>query len=132
MLRNRNTRALRAEDIRPGTCMKAVVNGYDVAIFNVAGEFYATQPDCTHWDGPLCEGSLAGEVVTCPWHGSQFNVRTGEVVQDPAEKPLAIYTVQVRDGVLMVSPGPSIPSEAEDVGEVTGPEGVDGEERREG
>ena len=132
MLRNRNTRALRVEDIRPGTCMKAVVNGHDVVIFNVDGEFYATQPDCTHWDGPLCEGSIAGEVVTCPWHGSQFNVRTGEVVQDPAEKPLATYAVQVRDGVLVVSPGLSVPSEADDVGEVTGPESELHEEDGEG
>ena len=38
--------------------------------------------------GPLPDGSLAGEVVTCPWHGSQFDVRTGEVVHDPAVQPL--------------------------------------------
>jgi nitrite reductase/ring-hydroxylating ferredoxin subunit len=119
MLRNVKTRALTVDDVPPGTCVKAVVAGKDVAIFNVDGQIYATQNDCTHWGGPLCDGSLAGEVVTCPWHGSQFNVRTGEVVQDPAEKPLATYLVEVRDGVLILEQGPRVPSEAEELGEVT-------------
>jgi 3-phenylpropionate/trans-cinnamate dioxygenase ferredoxin component len=95
-------RALRADEIAPGTCMTATAGGKEVAIFNVDGQFYATQPNCTHMGGPLCEGSLAGEVVTCPWHGSQFNVRTGEVVMDPAEEPIATYPVEVKDGVLVV------------------------------
>ena len=93
---------LKAEDVPPGTCKTGYVDGREVAIFNVDGQFYATQNNCTHMGGPLCEGSLAGEVVTCPWHGSQFNVRTGEVVMDPATEPIATYSVQVRDGVLVV------------------------------
>src|SRR5438552_12678957 len=102
MLMNSKGTPLRAEDIPPGTCKVGMVGGRQVAVFNVGGQFYATQADCTHEGGPLCEGSLAGEVVTCPWHGSQFNVRTGEVVMDPATEPIATYSVQVRDGVLVV------------------------------
>ena len=93
-------RALRAEEVPPGTCVKGMLGGKEVAIFNVDGQYYATQSDCAHMGGPLCEGSLAGEVVTCPWHGSQFNVRTGEIVMDPAEEPIETYAVQVKDGVL--------------------------------
>lgn len=93
---------LKAESVPPGTCMLGYVEGREVAIFNVDGQFYATQSNCTHAGGPLCDGSLAGEVVTCPWHGSQFNVCTGEVVMDPAREPLATYPVQVQDGVLVV------------------------------
>jgi nitrite reductase/ring-hydroxylating ferredoxin subunit len=97
------SRALRAEDVPPGSCVKGMLEGREVAIFNVDGQFYATQNDCTHLGGPLCEGSLAGEVVTCPWHGSQFNVRTGEVVMDPAEEPIETFPVEVRDGLLALS-----------------------------
>jgi 3-phenylpropionate/trans-cinnamate dioxygenase ferredoxin component len=92
---------LRAADVPAGTCRKAYVNGKEIAVFNVGGQFYATQSNCTHAGGPLCDGSLAGEIVTCPWHGSQFNVRTGEVVQDPAEEPIATYPIEVEDGVLV-------------------------------
>jgi nitrite reductase/ring-hydroxylating ferredoxin subunit len=99
------SRALRAEDVPPGTCIKGMLGGKEVAIFNVDGQFYATQSDCTHMGGPLCEGSLAGEVVTCPWHGSQFNVRNGEIVMDPAEEPIETYPVHVRDGVLVLGRG---------------------------
>src|SRR5438270_1731105 len=99
---DKSTRPLSVSEVPPGTCKIAQVGGEDVAIFNVDGQFYATQSDCTHRGGPLCEGSLAGEVVTCPWHGSRFNVRTGEVVQGPAEEPLATYPVQVQGDSLSV------------------------------
>src|SRR5215212_3579589 len=102
MANNAKISALRAADIPVGTCTKAYVRGREIAVFNVDGHFYATQSDCTHAGGPLCEGSLAGEIVTCPWHGSQFNVRTGGVVMDPAEEPIATYPIEVQDGVLIV------------------------------
>src|SRR5438105_14569560 len=100
MLMNTRGAPLKPEEIPPGTCKVGMVGGRQVAVFNVGGQFYATQTDCTHMGGPLCEGSLAGEVVTCPWHGSQFNVRTGEVVQGPAREPIETYAVGVRDGVV--------------------------------
>ncbi len=97
-----STRPLQASEVTPGTCKTAQVGDKEVTVFNVDGQFYATQTECTHRGGPLCEGSLAGEIVTCPWHGSRFNVRTGEVVQDPADEPLATYPVQVKDGSLLI------------------------------
>jgi 3-phenylpropionate/trans-cinnamate dioxygenase ferredoxin subunit len=96
------TRSLQADEVPPGTMSRAYVNNQEIAIYNVGGKFYATQNACTHMGGPLCEGSLSGDIVTCPWHGSQFNVTTGEVVQDPAEDPLTTYPVAVKDGVLVI------------------------------
>ena len=93
---------MRTADIPPGTCVRGYADGKEIAIFNVDGQFYATQAECTHAGGPLCDGSLELDVVICPWHGSRFNVRTGEVVQDPATESLATYPVKVENGHLTV------------------------------
>jgi uncharacterized protein YbjT (DUF2867 family)/nitrite reductase/ring-hydroxylating ferredoxin subunit len=65
------------------------------AVFNVGGSLFATQAKCTHRQGPLSEGKLDGSTVTCPLHGSQFNVCTGEVLRGPATDPLKTYRVIV-------------------------------------
>ena len=58
------------------------------AVFNVAGRLCASQAACTHKGGPLNEGTLDGSTVTCPWHGSRFDVCCGAVVRGPAVEPL--------------------------------------------
>ncbi len=70
-----------------------------VAVFNVAGSVCATQAKCTHRQGPLTEGTLDGSTVTCPWHGSQFNVCTGAVLRGPARDSLKTYPVIVQGDV---------------------------------
>ena len=67
----------------------------EVAVFNVGGRLCAIQEKCTHRQGPLSKGKLDGSTVTCPWHGSQFNVCTGEVLRGPAIDPLKTYRVIV-------------------------------------
>lgn len=71
----------------------------NVAVFNVAGNFCATQAKCPHRQGPLNEGKLEASTVTCPWHGSEFNVCTGAVLRGPATVALKTYRVVV-DGEL--------------------------------
>lgn len=66
------------EDIPPGSGKTVEVNGVWIALFNVAGSFFAVDNTCPHAGGPIGEGHLTGEVVTCPWHGWQFNVHTGK------------------------------------------------------
>lgn len=67
----------------------------DASVFNVAGSFCATHAKCTHRGGPLNEGKLDGSTVTCPWHGSQYNVCTGAVLRGPATEPVKTYRVIV-------------------------------------
>ena len=67
----------------------------EAAVFNVGGTFCATEAKCTHRQGPLSKGKLDGSTVTCPLHGSQFNVCTGEVLRGPATDPLKTYRVIV-------------------------------------
>ena len=81
-------------DVQPGHGMVAEVNGKTVAVFNVDGAFHVVDNTCLHRGGPLGEGEVEGSVVTCPWHGWQFNVATGACVNNPSGK-VAIYQVKV-------------------------------------
>jgi 3-phenylpropionate/trans-cinnamate dioxygenase ferredoxin component len=81
-------------ELAPGVCRVANANGTDVALFNVGGTVYCLDNTCLHRGGPLGEGTLSGDVVTCPWHGWEYNVRTGENLFDPAVK-IAAHAVQV-------------------------------------
>jgi nitrite reductase/ring-hydroxylating ferredoxin subunit len=64
-------------DVPPGSAKELTAAGRVVALFNVEGTFYALDGVCPHAGGPLGEGLLHGNVVTCPWHGWQFDVTTG-------------------------------------------------------
>ena len=68
----------------------------------IGDEFYATQGHCLHLQGPLCEGRLRGTVLSCPWHGWQYDVRTGENEFDRAIQ-LETYEVRVEDGEVKVA-----------------------------
>jgi nitrite reductase/ring-hydroxylating ferredoxin subunit len=70
-----------------------------VAVFAVDGRLCATQAKCPHLGGPLSEGSLAGKVLTCPWHGAQFDVCTGELLRGPATRALDVYTVRIQGDI---------------------------------
>ena len=85
----------RISEVPPGSVLLVG----SVAVFNVDGGFCATQATCTHRQGPLNEGTLDGSTVTCPWHGSEFNVCTGAVLHGPATGPLKTYTVIVEGEV---------------------------------
>lgn len=89
-------------DIPPGRMKLADVKATRVAVANVDGTFYAFSDECTHDGGPLSEGELEGEIVTCPWHFSRFNVRTGEIVESPAEEVVETHEVKVEDGGVYV------------------------------
>jgi nitrite reductase/ring-hydroxylating ferredoxin subunit len=81
-------------DVKPGQGIVAEVNGKTLAVFNVEGTFYAIDNTCVHRGGPLGEGDVEGNVVTCPWHGWEYNVTTGECVNNPSAK-VEVYQVKV-------------------------------------
>ncbi|MCC7083568.1 MAG: Rieske 2Fe-2S domain-containing protein [Pirellulales bacterium] len=66
------------EDCPPGRGIEAVAGERVIALFNVDGQFFALDGICPHQGGSLGEGELSGCIVTCPWHGWQFDVRTGQ------------------------------------------------------
>jgi 3-phenylpropionate/trans-cinnamate dioxygenase ferredoxin component len=78
------------------------VRGHEVLAAHVEGKIYCLDSRCTHAGAPLSEGNLNGEVLTCPWHYSQFNVTNGDVIRGPANKPLRTYKVEEKENVIFV------------------------------
>ncbi|HEV3021516.1 MAG TPA: Rieske 2Fe-2S domain-containing protein [Pirellulales bacterium] len=66
------------DECPPGNCLERIADGHVVALYNVDGTFHALDGVCPHQGGPLGKGCLEGVIVTCPWHGWQFDVRTGQ------------------------------------------------------
>jgi nitrite reductase (NADH) small subunit len=98
-------RAAKTNEIAPGTIHELEVGGKTIALANVAGKFHAIDNTCLHQGGPLGEGELEGAVVTCPWHGWQFDLTSGKIVQNPAMPGVACYEVQVQGDEILVNVG---------------------------
>jgi nitrite reductase/ring-hydroxylating ferredoxin subunit len=95
------TRIASVEDCPPGTACEAVAGDRIVALFNVDGDFYALDGICPHQGGPLGKGALTGCLVTCPWHGWQFDVTSGQH-QTNASLRHAQFAVKVDEGGVFV------------------------------
>ncbi|MEK6983403.1 MAG: non-heme iron oxygenase ferredoxin subunit [Nanoarchaeota archaeon] len=95
-------RVASVSDLKPGENKVVNVNETEVALFNVDGEFFAITNSCMHKGGPLGEGVLEGDVVTCPWHGWRFNVKTGISPVMPTAK-IPIYQVKLEGNDVMVA-----------------------------
>ena len=89
-------------DLKPGENKVVNVNGTEVALFNVDGEFFAMNNTCLHRGGPLGEGFLEGDVVTCPWHGWRYHVKTGANAMISTAK-VASYTAKVEGNDVLVA-----------------------------
>lgn len=99
------------DEIPPGERKVVEVAGRSIGVFNLDGEFFALRNRCPHQGGPLCSGTLAGfifspapgeyqysrqgEILRCPWHGWEFDVRTGQSWFDPARLRVRRYEVTV-------------------------------------
>lgn len=113
----------KAADITPGHKLVAKVGNRDIAVFNVDGEFYALANTCPHEGGPLCEGFITGialsagpndyrierkgEFIRCPWHGWEFDIRTGQSWCDPKSVRARQFNVRVAHGDELVQ-GPYV------------------------
>jgi 3-phenylpropionate/trans-cinnamate dioxygenase ferredoxin subunit len=105
-------------EISPGQRKLVTVRGRPIAVFNLSGEFFGLFNRCPHQGGPMCEGILtglvqsddpgryqysrAGEILRCPWHGCEFDVRTGQSFCDPSKISVRSYPVEVTPGQTVV------------------------------
>lgn len=108
------------EDFPPGTHRIVQLGRIEVGVFNVAGAFHALPNVCPHQFGPLCAGTVngttactaatgwrfawvrQGEIVTCPWHGIEFDIVTGQSLSSPRLR-VRTYPVHVVDGLVTVT-----------------------------
>jgi 3-phenylpropionate/trans-cinnamate dioxygenase ferredoxin subunit len=113
------------EEIPPGGRKIVTCGRREIGVFNVDGEFYALRNRCPHQGGPLCAGALWGsitasapgefryderhDVLTCPWHGWEFDVKTGQSWCDPAKLRTRSYPVAVAAGGEVESAAPVEP-----------------------
>ena len=74
----------KTSDCPPGSSLEVVVDDQMIALYNVGGKFYALDGVCPHQGGPLGKGQLQGCIVTCPWHGWQFDVSNGQSQLNPS------------------------------------------------
>ena len=107
------------DDIPIGEKRLVVINGRDIGIFNVEGRYYALPNRCTHQGGPLCEGRISGtlvsdtstdwnpewvqegEILVCPWHSLEFNIKTGRCLAYPRVR-LRQYPVSIEEGKIKI------------------------------
>jgi len=110
-------------DLPPGSRKLVTVKGRPIAIFNIKGEFFGLFNRCPHQGGSLCDGTLTGlleadepgqyrysrqgEILRCPWHGWEFDIRTGQSWCDPERIRTRSYPVQVQAGGHLVE-GPYV------------------------
>ncbi len=110
-------------DIPPGSRRLVTVRGRPIAIFNIGGEFFGLFNRCPHQGGSLCEGELGGlveadqpgeyrytrqgEILRCPWHGWEFDIRTGQSWCDPTRIKARAYPVEIAPGQAVVQ-GPYV------------------------
>jgi nitrite reductase/ring-hydroxylating ferredoxin subunit len=95
------------DDLAPGTIRRCLTPGYPAfAVYNLGGDIFVTEDNCTHGMASLSDGTLEGDVIECPFHGGAFNVRTGEPVEPPCLIPLKTFAPIIDDGVVYVEPGP--------------------------
>jgi nitrite reductase/ring-hydroxylating ferredoxin subunit len=89
-------------DVAPGNALRVEAGELTLAVFNVDGEFFVTDDQCTHGPGLLSEGYIEGDVVECNFHNGQFNIKSGEVVSPPCMIPIKTYPATVENGRVFI------------------------------
>jgi nitrite reductase (NADH) small subunit/3-phenylpropionate/trans-cinnamate dioxygenase ferredoxin subunit len=90
------------ENVPPGTIKQFTANEQEILIINTNDQIYCLEARCTHAGAPLAEGTINQNVLTCPWHGSQFNITNGQAVKGPAEKNLKTYTCSIKENAIFI------------------------------
>jgi nitrite reductase (NADH) small subunit len=96
-------RVARCESIPPREGRAAVINGKEIAIFNLGDRFLAVDNRCPHQSGPLCDGIVAGDAVVCPLHAWKVNLVTGTVMRPVNQNECVhAYATRVDGGVISI------------------------------
>jgi nitrite reductase/ring-hydroxylating ferredoxin subunit len=94
---------IKIDEIPIGTMKPFTIGDKEVLVVNYSGKFYAIGNRCTHVGGDLSKGKLEENIVTCPRHGSKFDITTGNRIAGPAKQNEPTYQVEVKDSNLKVN-----------------------------
>jgi len=97
------TKVAELQELPPGQMLRVSLADEPVLLVNVDHNIYAIGDRCTHEDASLFKGHLANGCVRCPLHGSRFDVKTGYPLDDPAEEPVPVYSVDIRGDDILIS-----------------------------
>ncbi len=92
----------KTDDLDEEEVMGVMIGKKEIAIYNVEGEFYATDGVCTHENVGLADGFVVGDIIECPLHGGKFEIRTGKPANPPVTVGLKTYPVKIEDGTIYV------------------------------
>ncbi|MDD1776014.1 MAG: non-heme iron oxygenase ferredoxin subunit [Candidatus Methanomethylicus sp.] len=87
-------------EILPGQMKKVLVGNKEILLANVGGQYFAINNRCTHQGGDLSSGKLEGNVVTCPRHGSKFDVTTGKLISGPK---ILFLKIKINDEIALAT-----------------------------
>jgi 3-phenylpropionate/trans-cinnamate dioxygenase ferredoxin subunit len=90
------------DELETGDRLYVEIDDLPIVVFYIAGELFAIGDVCSHDDGPLGDGELAGMDIVCPRHGARFDVRNGKAVSLPAVVDIPAYPVRVQDGQIEI------------------------------
>jgi len=90
------------DELASGQRLLIDIGDLSLAVFNIAGTYFAIADICTHDGGPLAEGELDGERIECPRHGGEFELATGKAVRPPAVEDIPAYPVRVEGDQVLV------------------------------
>jgi glycine betaine catabolism B len=93
----------KTDEVAEGEMIGTTIDGVELLVAKVDGEYRAIGSVCTHEGGDLAEGWIDGREVTCPLHGSMFDLATGEAVGPPAEEPVPVFEVRVDGNEVQVA-----------------------------
>lgn len=96
------TKLCRLDEISSGESKQFNVGDIEILVININGQYFCLAARCTHAGAPLVEGEIFGDVLICPWHGSNFRVTDGSVLKGPAERPLAVYKNVIKGNELFI------------------------------
>lgn len=96
-------RLCRADAVAEGEALRVELDGRPpIAVFHVAGEFFAADDTCSHGDASLAEGYAENGQVECPWHSGRFCLKTGAALTFPAVEPIRVYRTLVQEGEVLI------------------------------
>ena len=93
---------LHRDALQPGQVIEVIIAGKAIAVANIDGEYHACSNACPHAEGPLGEGQLEGTILTCPYHGWQFDITDGSCVTSP-DDPVPVFPVQIVEDAVCVA-----------------------------